>query len=268
MIAQFLAAAAGFNADQLYFFVSDEIVKDPDRIRPTTDAGNYGSWKFPFRLHNLRASLTADDFMEVADHRRIGMRAEHAAQQVMRRADVGDPVAHGFVDCIFQCPRASIHAANFRAQQPHAEDVEFLTAHVFGAHVNHTVKAEQRTNRRRSDAVLTGPGFSDHAVFPHPLDEQGLAEAVVDLVRAGVQQVLALQVDFCTANFFGESPGEKQRSWAPGEGLQEFAQSRFESRIAFGAFVFTLELFERGHEGLRNVTPTPRAEAAGAGDEL
>ena len=127
------------------------------------------------------------------------MRAEHAAEQVMRGADVGDPVAHGLVDGVFQGARAGIDAAHLGAQQPHAEDVQFLAAHVFGAHVDDALEAEQRADRSGGDAVLAGAGFGDHALLAHALDEQALAEAVVDLVRAGVEQVFALEIDFCAA---------------------------------------------------------------------
>ena len=58
--------------------------------------------KLAFRLQNLRPGFASDHFVEVAHHRRIGMRAQHAAQQIMRGADIGDPVAHGLVDGVFQ----------------------------------------------------------------------------------------------------------------------------------------------------------------------
>ena len=45
-----------------------------------------------------RRDLFAGDAMEVAHHGGVRMRAEHAAQQVVRGAHIGDPVAHGFVD--------------------------------------------------------------------------------------------------------------------------------------------------------------------------
>ena len=42
-------------------------------------------------------------------------------------------------------------------------------------------------------AVLAGAGLGDEAGLAHPLGEQRLAEHVVDLVRAGVVEVLALE---------------------------------------------------------------------------
>ena len=81
------------------------------------------------------------------------------------------------------------------AEQPHAEHVQRLPLHVLGAHVDVALEAEQRARRRRRDAVLAGAGLGDDAPLAHAHREQRLAERVVDLVRAGVRQVLALQED-------------------------------------------------------------------------
>ena len=97
--------------------------------------------KLAFGFPNLRPRLPSDDAMKIAHHGRIRMRSQHAAQQIMRGADIGDPVAHGFIDGVFQGARAGIHAANLGAQQTHAEDVELLAAHVLGAHVDHALEA-------------------------------------------------------------------------------------------------------------------------------
>ena len=58
------------------------------------------------------------------------------------------------------------------------------------------------------DAVLPGAGFGDDARLVHSYGEQSLADSVVDFVRAGVQQVFALQVDARTAEMFREALGE------------------------------------------------------------
>jgi hypothetical protein len=58
------------------------------------------------------------------------------------------------------------------------------------AHVHHAFHAEHRRHRRGGDAVLAGAGLGDDALLAHPLGEQHLADGVVDLVRAGVQQDL------------------------------------------------------------------------------
>ena len=43
--------------------------------------------------------------------------------------------------------------------------------------------------------MLTGSGFGNDAMLAHASGEQRLPECVVDFMRAGVQQVLTLQVD-------------------------------------------------------------------------
>jgi hypothetical protein len=49
-----------------------------------------------------------------------------------------------------------------------------------------------------SDAVLAGAGFGDHAWLLHLHGEKALTDGVVDFVRAGVEKVFALEVDFWT----------------------------------------------------------------------
>ena len=47
--------------------------------------------------------------------------------------------------------------------------------------------------------MLSGSGFGDDPLLAHALYQQGLAEAVVDFVGAGVEEVFALEIDFCSA---------------------------------------------------------------------
>jgi hypothetical protein len=50
----------------------------------------------------------------------------------------------------------------------------------------------------RSDAMLSGARLGDDALLAHALAQQHLAQRVVDLVRARVIQVLALQIDLAS----------------------------------------------------------------------
>ena len=142
----------------------------------------------------------------------------------MRGAHVGDPVAHRFVDRVLQRAAAGIDADHFGAEKAHAEDVEPLALHVLGAHVDGAGEAEQRGDRRRGDAVLPRAGFRDHALLAHAHGEQTLAEAVVDFVRAGVQQVFALDVDARAAELFGQPRGELQRRGPPGKVVEQLIE--------------------------------------------
>ena len=88
----------------------------------------------------------------------------------------------------------------------HAEDVERLPLHVFRAHVDVAVEAEQRAGGRGRDAVLAGAGLRDDPALAHADGEQRLAERVVDLVRAGMREVLALEEDARAAERVRQPP--------------------------------------------------------------
>ncbi len=76
--------------------------------------------------------------------------------------------------------------------------------HVLRAHVHHAFHAVARRDGRGRHAVLAGAGLGDHARLAHAPGEQRLADGVVDLVRAGVVQVFALQVDLRAAELLGQ----------------------------------------------------------------
>ncbi len=135
-------------------------------------------------------------------------------------ADVCYPIAHRFVDRVLERARAGIYAHDFGAQQPHAEDVEPLALHVLGAHVDHALKAQPRRDRGGGDSVLARSGFSDDAALPHAHGQQTLPQAVVDLVRAGVEQVFPLDVDARAAQMLGQPRSKLQRRGTPGKIFQ------------------------------------------------
>ncbi len=105
-------------------------------------------------------------------------------------------------------------ADHFRAQQAHARNVEPLPLHVFRAHVNDALQAEARRHGGRGHAVLARAGLGDDAALAHAHREQRLAEAVVDLVRAGVQQVFALDVNARAAEMFASGARQIAAAWA------------------------------------------------------
>ena len=153
----------------------------------------------PGEVEHLLARLLADDLLEVAHHLGERVRARDRAEDVVRGGDVRDPVAHGLVDRVLQGARPGRHRDDLGAEQAHAGDVERLALGVDLAHVDGALESEQRGRGRRGDAVLAGAGLGDHAGLADALGEQRLAEHVVDLVRAGVVEVLALQDDACAA---------------------------------------------------------------------
>jgi hypothetical protein len=85
------------------------------------------------------------------------------------------------------------------AQQAHAEDIQPLPSHVLFAHVDDALHAHQRANCSCCHAMLAGSGLRDDALLAHALRKQDLPQAVVDLVRAGVQKVFPFQPDLSAA---------------------------------------------------------------------
>ena len=77
-------------------------------------------------------------------------------------------------------------------------------------------KPEQRAGGRGRDAVLSGAGLGDDPLLAESLREQRLTERVVDLVRPGVREVLALQPDV-VAELVGQPGRVRDRRGPPDE---------------------------------------------------
>src|SRR6267378_6315791 len=88
VFAEFTPATASFNADHFYIGIAQKSVEKPNGVRAATDTGEKMRWQTLFRGENLLASFAADDGLKIADHGRIGMRAEDRAKQIVRGAHI------------------------------------------------------------------------------------------------------------------------------------------------------------------------------------
>jgi hypothetical protein len=168
------------------------------------------------RRHLFDAFL-ADDALEVAHHHRVGMGPGHGADDVEGVVDIGDPVAHGLVERVLERAAAAVDRHHLGAEQVHAVDVGALPLDVLAAHVDHAFEAVAGADGGRRHAVLSGAGLGDDARLAHAPGQHGLADGVVDLVRAGVVEVLALEVDLCAAVFAAHARGMVDRRGAADE---------------------------------------------------
>ena len=141
----------------------------------------------------LRARLVADDALELAHHPRVRVRPDDRTDAVVRGLDRRDPVAQRLVDRVLERRAARLDGDDLRAEQLHPPDVERLALDVDRAHEHHAVEPEQRGRGRRRHAVLARARLGDDAPLVHLAGQQRLPEHVVDLVRAGVGEVLALE---------------------------------------------------------------------------
>ena len=113
----------------------------------------------------------------------------------MGRLDVRDPIAHRLVDGVLERRSARRDRPDLRPERAHPQHVRLLALDVLGAHVDDARQAEQRAGSRGRDAVLAGARLGDDAGLAETPGQQRLAEGVVDLVGAGVREVLALEMD-------------------------------------------------------------------------
>ena len=142
------------------------------------------------------------------------MRPRHRADNVVSVLDVSHPIAHGFVECVFERFGTAFHRHHGGTQELHAIDVLRLTLHVLRAHIDHAFHAVARSDGGGGHTVLACAGFGDHARLTHALGEHGLADHVIDFVRTGVIQILALQIDLCAAEVLRPAFGVIHRAGA------------------------------------------------------
>ena len=110
--------------------------------------------------------------------------------------------------------------------------------------------------------MLSRPGLRDDALFAHPLGQQGLAERVVDLVRSGMRQVLALQVNLRAAEILAEA-----RRMIEGRGpanvlMEQVAKTILKSLVALSVCVGTIQFVQGRHQRLGHELPPEATEIA------
>ena len=180
----------------------------------------------------------------------------------MSLADIGDPVAHGFINRLLQRGLAGGHRDDLRAKKAHARDIERLPFHIDRAHIDDALQTGASGHRSRGDAVLARAGLGDDAGLAHALSEEDLAERIIDLVRAGVQQVFAFEVDLRAAELAGQPLGKIKWRGAAGIMVQQRGELRLEAGVFAQAQVLRREIVQRSHERFRHKHAAVRTEVA------
>ena len=108
--------------------------------------------------------------------------------------------------------------------------------------------------------MLAGAGLGDDPRLAHPLGEQALAERVVELVRARVHQVLALEPDRA-AGRLGQALGVVERRRAAAEVALQAGELGAVAGVLARDEPGRLELGQRRHQRLGDVLAAVRAEA-------
>ena len=111
--------------------------------------------------------------------------------------------------------------------------------------------------------MLPRAGLGDDAGLAHALRQKNLAEGVVDFVRAGVVEVLALEINFRAAEFLGEAFGKIKRRRETDKLGEVITQFFLKLRIVLRAEIFFLQFLQRVHQGLGHITSAERSKMAG-----
>ena len=207
--------------------------------------------------------FAADDRLEVAHHHRIGVRARRRADDVEGGRDVRHPVAQRLVHRVLERARARRHRHDLGAEQAHAEDVGLLPLDIRLAHEHDARQAEARADGGGRDAVLARAGFGDDARLAHAARQQHLADAVVDLVRAGVVELVALEVDFRAAD--NAWSAARRNTSAMGGRHSAPAASRtpaWNAGSALARAIFLLELEHERHQRFGDIASAKFAKTA------
>ncbi|MNJ48047.1 hypothetical protein D3C77_432280 [compost metagenome] len=203
-----------FDTNQLDRGIREKRGKHAHRIGATAHAGDDLIGQAAMFGEELLAGLGTDDRLEIADHLRERMRADHRTDGVDVIVRVLQVLLEGAVHRFLERRRAAGHRHQLAAEDLHLGDVGVFFLDVHLAHVNLAGNSHQRAGGGQGHAVLAGAGFGDDLGLAHELGQQRFAQAVVDLVRAGVVEVFAFQVDLRAAELFRQAPGVEDRAGA------------------------------------------------------
>ncbi len=118
-----------------------------------------------------------------------------------------------------------------------------------------------RTHGCGGHTVLAGTRLRDDTRFAHPPRQQYLPYRVVDLVRAGVAEILALEVDAGSAGHLSQARQVGEWRW-PTDVLPKQRVELLPERWIGGHFCISRrKVIEDGNENLRYVGTTERTKA-------
>ncbi len=110
--------------------------------------------------------------------------------------------------------------------------------------------------------MLACTGLGDDALLAHARGQQRLADGVVDLVRAGVVQVLALEQDLRATDVIAQALGVIDRA-RPAHVMRQVAViGRLEFGVLAGLVIGLGQFLQRADQGFGNEAAAVAAEVA------
>mgnify|MGYP007132059168 CR=1 FL=1 len=205
-----VVAELGTPAERLNAVEIDGVVQESGEqahgVGAAAHAGDDRIGKLARHIEELLSCLNAHNALEIAHHHREGMGADNgtdAVDGVLVLVAVG---CEGRVDRFLQRLQPVRDLDHSCAEDLHSRHVRGLLFDVHRAHIDVAVQAEVSGGGRQRNAMLPCAGLGDDLLLAHVLCKQHLAHAVVEFVRAGVVQILALDIELnARTDLVGES---------------------------------------------------------------
>ena len=204
MVAKLGTAAKRLNAIDIDGVI-EEAGEHTGGVGAAANAGNNGIGQLTGHGGELVAGFNANDGLEVSYHQGEGMGAQNGAYAVDGVLIVLGIGIESGVNCFLEGLEAFFDLDNICAQNLHSGNVGSLLFDINSAHINIALQTEISGGGGKGNTVLTGAGFGDYALFAHIFGKEGFAHAVVELMSAGVVEVLALGIKLNIAEGVAES---------------------------------------------------------------
>ena len=108
--------------------------------------------------------------------------------------------------------------------------------------------------------MLARARLRDDARLAHAHRQQNLAKAIVDLVRARMIELVALEIDFGAAEFLGHAIGVVKRAWTASVMQIEIVDFGLKCRIGLSCVIGAFKIKDQRHQGFSDKAATEKTK--------
>ena len=191
------------------------------------------------------------------------MRSHRRAQHI-EHLRIVNPHGQSFIHGFLERALAAFGGQHARAEHFHADHIQMLAFDIHFAHADGAFQPHERRARRSGHAMLPGPGFGNDPLFAHAFGQQALPQRIVDLVRAQMIQILALEPDPGPAQHAAEIGAVEHRARAPCIMDKQIFQLPLEGSVAQSRVKSSGQFVQARPDRFRHILAAVRAEKSPA----
>ena len=158
----------------------------------------------------------------------------HGRTEHIEHFRIFNPLAQGFVHGFLEGALAALGSHHARTEHLHADDIEVLALHIHFTHADGAFQPHQGRCGRSGHPMLACAGFRNNALLAHALCQQALPKGIVDLVRAQMVKVFALEPYLRAAKVTAQIGAVEYRIGPPSVVGAKIIQLFLEGRIRLG----------------------------------